>query len=505
MGLEKESEYAVQLSGEELLYSPHDQKQTTFQPSNPAHRIMWSMDGGDSYQISSQIDLEGSKNPSLLNERTSYRWRPSHANFPELVSLRYRLLDDHRKWRSSDRVITYARSYESDLPIVSINSSEEGLFSFQDGIMVLGLEEGNQENGQQEWWFRNANYQQRGIEWEREANMQYIKDGNVLLDQNCGIRISGNATRCFPQKSMRIYARRAYGAPYFHFPFWENGIDETTSIVLRNSGNDNSKTLFADRFLHTISRECHVLVQEATAVNAFINGNYWGIYNLRERIDLQFVAEKKGCKIEEVTILENGSGELKDGLLVEKHAFDELMKELPEPGELSKTEKDKLASEISLKSFIDYIILETYFGNEDWPANNSMWYKTEDKKWKFILNDLDYTLAYSGNSGADINIFEKLMSSEAYVARLFRTLIAEKEFKKTFKKRVEELFESSFRDDHLEQAYRAVQDEYRADMRMAIDRWRVIKDLEEWEENCERNLEFLLNRQSIYLKQVEDL
>ena len=297
IGIHEEESYAVQLKGEDLVYSPHDQRNTILLPSNPSHRLMISLDGGDTYQIVSKIDLESVKNSSLLYKRTSYRWRPSHGMFPELTSVRYRVLDDQRKWRSEDEVVSFVRDYNSDLPIISLNTAESGLFSFSEGIMVLGLEEGEQENGQKEWWFRNANYQQRGIDWERSTNMQYIKDGKVLFDQNCGIRISGNATRCFPQKSLRVYARRAYGKEYFQYPFWEHGIEEATSLVLRNSGNDNSKTLFADRFLHSISRECKVLVQEGTAVNVFINGNYWGVYNLRERIDLQFIAEKKRCKI----------------------------------------------------------------------------------------------------------------------------------------------------------------------------------------------------------------
>ncbi|MBN4072732.1 CotH kinase family protein [Crocinitomix catalasitica] len=506
VGLGSNDDYDHRLNIETSLRSPESLiTNGVIRTQNPSHLLHYSTDGGDTYRSTPQLDVKDFENSNILFERTSYRWRPSHGNFPKLKSIRLRVVDDAKKYRSNDKILTYYEDYNSDLPIISLNISNAGLFSWNRGIMTMGRFESEQMTSQHEWWWKNANYQQRGVLWEREANIQYIEHDQLLLDQNCGIRISGNATRSFPQKSMRVYSRRTYGKEFFTFPFWEDGVSKTTSIVLRNSGNDNAKTLFADRLLHALSRDCKVLVQEGKAVNVFINGNYWGIYNLRERIDIQFIAEKRDCKIEEVTILEDGNADLKYGLEVEKENFDKIMAGLPDENDVTSEDIARLNEQISFGSFIDYIILETYFGNEDWPHNNSICYKTEDKKWRWLLNDLDYTMAYSGKSNLHSNIFEKLKDGGSYVARLYQTLISYEQFKERFKARAEEIFESILSKETINKTFSEIKSEYEPDILMAIDRWRVIDSIEDWKENCKMNLDYLLNRQQIYLDQIANL
>ena len=508
IGFDREGQYAIQMDAEHELdfpdcgvYDSGDQ----IKLFNKTHQLSYSLDGGDHFYEAEELNIESLKNPNLLFETTSFRWQSSHGNFPFVKSIRIRLSDSEKQIRSKDKVVTYFGEELTQLPMVCINTSQAGLFGWESGIMIPGTYSSEQPNYPEKWWWKNGNYQKRGVKWERRASFQYFEDGKLLAEQDCGIRISGNATRSFPQKSMRVYARPIYGNETFKHAFWENGIDEAASMVLRNSGNDNGKTLFADLFLQHLSRNCHVLIQEGKAVNVFLNGNYWGLYNLRERIDLQFVAEKEECKITEVTLLEGHDGSLKDGYENHKKSFDQLIQNLPEVGQMNEESYDALKAEVSMKSFIDYIILETYYANEDWPSNNTIWYKTEDKKWKWLLNDLDYSMAYSGPHNVNSDHFAILQNSDSYLGKLFSTLIAYEKFKTKFKKRIKELFETDLNVNRIQEEFENMMALYEPHVPMSIERWRNIRSMDEWRLNCQNNLDFLLKRQEIYLKQVEAL
>jgi len=344
------------------------------------------------------------------------------------------------------------------------------------------------------------------MEWEKEAFFQYFKEGKLQIEQYCGLRISGNATRGFPQKSMQIVARKMYGDDHFDFSFFNNsGQKKYTSLVIRNSGNDNAKTLFADLLMHRLADESNVLTLKGSPTVVYINGNYWGIYNLRERVDQYFISKIEDVQETEVTILEGGEAELKDGNKSDKADFDRLISKLKNVKDVSRELYNEICQAIDENSFIDYIFFETFFGNNDWPHNNSMWYKAGEGKWKWILNDLDYGLAYLGEENVNTNLFDKLKNSNAVIGVFFTKLYTNAEFEKNFTSRCYDLVTFHLSDKNIQDCYRELKVIYQTEIKKHIGRWRMIKSVEEWENNCTENLNFLIQRKNIYLKQISEL
>jgi hypothetical protein len=165
----------------------------------------------------------------------------------------------------------------------------------------------------------------------------------------------------------------------------------------------------------------------------------------------------------------------------------------------------QLQDEIDMNSFTDYVIFETYYANNDWPSNNSLCYKAKGGKWKWILHDLDYGLAYLGDNAVETNLFEKLDESNSVIGVLFRFAIQNDEFKKQFVERANELLNSSLAEKNVLSVFESLSKKYQNEIANQLGRWRMIKSSEEWEKNCQKNLDFLSSRAEIYRKQIESL
>ena len=109
---------------------------------------------------------------------------------------------------------------------------------------------------------------------QRKFIFQYFEKNKLAYKTTCRIKISGHASRSFPQKSLRLIANKS--EKIRHDFFGEAGFKKYKSIVFRNSGNDNRKTMFGDLLSQNLVRNCNVLCQRGRAVNVFLNGKYWG-------------------------------------------------------------------------------------------------------------------------------------------------------------------------------------------------------------------------------------
>ena len=196
---------------------------------------------------------------------------------------------------------------------------------------------------------------------------------------------------------------------------------------------------------------------------------------------------------------------LKSGSKADQLAFDQLVSDLSSKDNLSDEAYAQVRSEISTKSFIDYIFFETFYGNQDWLHNNTTWYKAGHKKWKWLLNDLDYSLNYPGATNLHANLFDELKNSSSITAQLFNQLMTVKKFKKKFKARASELVADFFNDERIDEIVNGLKSAYLNEIQLQINRWRMINSIEQWEKDVAENVTFLKNRRTIYLKQVEDL
>jgi hypothetical protein len=187
------------------------------------------------------------------------------------------------------------------LPVVSIATDSLHLFDYDTGIFVPGsitIMGGPEDDKKKDEPHLFGNYVQRGVEWERPASFELFEtSGERALAQDIGIRVHGGRSRSLPLKSLRLYARSEYGENRFYYPvFPDLPYREYNRLILRNSGQDffSRSTMFRDGFMQTLVRDLNLDTQAYRPSVVFINGEYWGIMNIRERYDEDYLARTWG-------------------------------------------------------------------------------------------------------------------------------------------------------------------------------------------------------------------
>ena len=273
-----------------------------------------------------------------------------------------------------------------NLPLISIVTDPEHLFSDTSGIYVTGT---HGRRGSCDPTIRNLNQ-----DWERPVNVElYETHGQRGINQQAGIKIFGGCSRTrFPQKSFSLFARSAYGKGAFDYQlFPDKEIYSFESFILRSSADDQVSTMVKDAFAQAVLLE-HMDIDNLAYRPAmvFINGQYWGIHNIREKINEHYPVGNYGVKADEVDILQ-GRGFASHG---EGSAYLGMV-DYAASNNLNEEEAYQfMLDEMDIPAYIDYQIANIYMGEGDWPGNNIKFWRSRSQvqpKWRWIMFDRDQT------------------------------------------------------------------------------------------------------------------
>lgn len=228
-----------------------------------------------------------------------------------------------------------------------------------------------------------ANPRERGVDWEEPVSVELIDPGGAGpgFQINAGIRIQGGAGRWefMPKHSFRLFFRDRYGTDKLRYPLFPNSPIETFDTLILRAGSDRSfaghsdagdqrlTTYTHDEWLRASQIAMSGVGSHGMFVHLYLNGLYWGLYNVIERPDESFLAAYYGGEKEEWYVV-NHSGALSGS----GDRFNEMLA-LVNAGGLADPQKyAAFRSYLDVPHFCDYLILEWYAGNTDWPQNN--WY-----------------------------------------------------------------------------------------------------------------------------------
>lgn len=274
---------------------------------------------------------------------------------------------------------TYFINFSSQLPVVSISTNPENFFDEEDGIYSYG------DSAETSFPYFGANFWK---EWERPAHVELFENNGSSFSIDAGVQIFGGWSRGHPQKSLAIYARGQYGYSSISYKLFDDlPFTEYQSFVLRNSGNDWTSTMFRDGLMTGLLDGIDLEKQAFKPAIIFINGTYWGIQNIREKVNEHFLAQHKNVNPDSADILqmfgEVVQGDNEDFLSL--HSFIETNNlSVPINYEFVKTK-------IDVQDFIRYYVSQIYFANTDWPGSNiKYWRDGKNGKWRWILFDTDF-------------------------------------------------------------------------------------------------------------------
>ena len=284
---------------------------------------------------------------------------------------------------------TFLRSFLFDfktkLPIVSIAIPDSSMWSSDRGIYAKG--NNAVYNDSTKHW-ENCNFQKK---WERAMHVEYIDtSGNVVFNQQAGIRIFGETTRRLSEKSMKIVAREEYGKNRFEgavFPLKPH-IVEHKQFVLRTSGNDYRGTRFKDCLNSYLIRDLGVDYMAYQPIQLFINGQYWGLYNLREKVNKHFLCYNHNAAFDSSSIIMGRwvrqHGNARDYMRMYRY-FENL-------DTMDNSAYIKVKTMLDIRNYINYRVFQIFLNNSDSRGNIRYWNSRDlDGKFRMIFYDSDHS------------------------------------------------------------------------------------------------------------------
>ena len=395
------------------------------------------------------------------------------------------------------------------LPAISICADTLDLFDYNRGILVPGAyyDMLNPEH--------TGNYYQKGIEWERIANVEYHDYAdNSGINQICGLRTHGNRARRYPQKALKIYAREDYGKKRFKYQFFEDCPNNSFKhLVIKSFSTLYPFTSIQDYICTQTAMDMGLESGQSRPIVLYLNGEYWGVYFLQEKLDERFLEDHFNIDIEHCNIVGNWNGLAEHGGPVNEFGdnieFAALIDWL-ETADLSQEQNyQHLCSLIEIDNFMDYIIFETFVANLDWPSNNMRCWKLDGGRWRWIFFDGD---AAFNNYGFDpfgnptpLDVFGNATYSGDYdwpscekATRLFRKCLENERFLSSFEDKIEKWCSEVLNYENMSQYYFHVKEQLSPEIESQSFRFGNPEHFGLWNWSCTLTNDFLLNRQETY-------
>lgn len=315
-----------------------------------------------------------------------------------------------------------------------------------------------------------------------------------------GLEIYGGWSRSNDQKSLAIHFRNKYGEPNINYPVFPHRphLTHFNDLILRNSGNDQSYTMMRDAMVQTLMSGI-LDYHQHRPVAVYINGEYWGLYNIRERTNRHyFITNYYGVvNADSVDILENESA-----IRVGSNTHYVAMLDFAQNSDLSvATNYAQIQEMMDVHNYIDYVSTQLYSANADWPGNNiRFWRERPNGRWRWILQDLDFGFGIYGDraTSASSNSLARLVDPNGpnwpnppWSTALFRSLIRNGEFRNDFINRYATLMNTRFRPDRVVGVINSMASVISDEMVLQRARWRYWNN---WDEEVEVLREFARTR-----------
>lgn len=276
---------------------------------------------------------------------------------------------------------TYLINPRNTLPVISLTTSPENLWDYYDGMYVMGP------NASQDFPHFGANFWQ---DWEKPVHIELFEpDGDIGFSIDAGMKIFGGWSRGLPQKSLSLFARSQYGYGTIDYRiFYDKDIDQFEAVVLRNSGNDWNYSMMRDGMMTSLVRKMDIDLQAYRPAEIYLNGEYWGILNIREKINEHFIASNHHVDPDSIDLLEGNGWEIHGSA---DHYFTMLAFINNNNMQLDEN-MNVVNSMMETDQFIKYQISQIYFDNRDWPGNNIKFWRpqSETGRWRWIMYDTDF-------------------------------------------------------------------------------------------------------------------
>ncbi|MEL7531662.1 MAG: lamin tail domain-containing protein, partial [Bacteroidota bacterium] len=391
-------------------------------------------------------------------------------------------------WTPSKHISgTWFFGLTDSLPVVSLITDPDSFFGATNGIYI----------------YDNGQIGSRK-EWEREVNYEYFSfpgTHELAFSQILDSRLYGRTAIFYAQKSLSFDVRAGETLDYPLFANTET--NEFKSWLLRSSSDDWSRTMFADAWLQEMMEPyLNIGVQHYQPTVMYINGDYYGINNLREKYNQDYLRFVYGEDPDNIDLIKklpgtnSGINEVLEGDEVHYLA----LKNYIQGNDLSvQANYEYVKTQMDIDDYMNFAIAEMYVGNTSWRHNRRFWRpRTPDGRWRWLINDLDRGFQWSKRN-ADV------MSQFKNDDDFFGDLMVNQEFADEFIQRMNTWIAVVFSQTRVNHIVDSVQDRIEPEILDHIARWQPqggLSSLNNWNNYVQEYRNFAPYRPAIVTGQM---
>ena len=334
------------------------------------------------------------------------------------------------------------------LPVVTLVTDPDNLWNSKTGIYATG-DQFDPDAASYADTLKSATYYQAKFAteeqvdtiWEKPAAFSLFDDnGKQVFTQNVGIRIAGSFGRGRAQKGFNVIARKEYGKGSMEYPFFDNRpYTEYKAVVLRAGAQDQNRSKIRDELASGLleGTDINILYQAYRPTVLYLNGEYWGVYFMKEKRNRFFVAQHENTENNVDLAIGKGFkqrsyGDNSDWVSLYEYATSH---------DLSSADAyNYVAERMDVDSFRDYMIAEIYNGNTD--TYNFQYYRLKGGKWKFIFYDFCWGFQSPGHETLAFRMGKT--PADVCSAKLFAAMLQNKGWRDSFCRRFGELLNTAF-------------------------------------------------------------
>ncbi len=341
---------------------------------------------------------------------------------------------------SEQAVATYLFGVSHTTPILLVNTPNENLFG------ATGIFDN--------WW----------SDWVKPAYAVLLDTGQthpILHQTKTALRMDGGAggSRSHPQHSFRLsFTHGAFGDKPISFPLLPDRPNRTlySDIYLRNGSNQYLNLPYKDACqVRMMSEGSSNYYSSYRPVSVYINGAYFGLYELREKYNQEFFEQHDNATRDSIELLSLSywynlilravEGDV-DHFWSDYSNFNALDPSSP-------TYWQDADQYFDLKHYTDYIVAESWMGNVDWPGNNIKIYRSDacQKRWRFALIDLELSMQPNGWTNCTDNHIAYMMgqSEDNPYINIWKQSIQNLTYRNYFINRFADQMNTSYRQEKL--------------------------------------------------------
>ena len=363
---------------------------------------------------------------------------------------------------SEVKTYSYVLNEDHTVPVLCITADPILLWDEEVGMCSMGTPD---ENGV---YPADANIYQN---IELSASAELFEPDGSSFNINCGLKLFGQSNRTLAKKSFQLKFKQKYGESALYYPLFESRpeVSRYDTIVLRSGSQDYRRAMIRDELCTSLAEGYMDMIAQAyKPCVLYINGEYYGLFFIREKIDEDWFSSLYNVDAESFSMI-RGNGE---AILGDPNGYYSLLWCARNYDLSDQSKYEYIKTLMDVESFADFIIAQAFFGNRD--SGNAKVYKSDltDGKWRWILFDLDYGLADDVTYGLWFMIDpEGTGYMKKYNTDLINSLLKNDEFKDMFFTRFAYHLNNTFAEERITEEVLKLKEIIEPEIRRNIDKW----------------------------------